>query len=452
MRSTVSDSTLLLVAGDVIIALGIFFSVCFMQGNCPEHTDIIRPAIWVIIVVFSSYLFELYVTDTNHNMKRFLMKTLQSLMAALCLLALIGFVIQSLLLGRVLLLGGLLVFGVLQSLWHWSMARLQASPEFARRILVIGTGALAFKMTRLITSHNPTYWLVGHVASSSGPVEVPEHLVIPNGRPLLDVVAQTAANKVVVALGDRRGQVPIRDLLDCKLSGVPVVDAATFYEELNGKLMIEHLTPSALIFSDGFRINDTTRFVKRVVDLACAGGLLFLVAPMLPIVALLIKMDSPGTVLFRQERVGEGGKTFNVLKFRTMRQDAESKTGAVWALENDPRVTRVGRFLRTYRIDELPQLWNVLRGEMSFVGPRPERPQFVQELASKIPFYAERHSVKPGVTGWAQVRYSYGTALVEDTFEKLSYDLYYIKHMSLMFDILVVLETIKTVLFGRGSK
>jgi exopolysaccharide biosynthesis polyprenyl glycosylphosphotransferase len=220
---------------------------------------------------------------------------------------------------------------------------------------------------------------------------------------------------------------------------------------MTGKLLLEHINPSWLIFSHGFRITNVSRLTKRVMDFSIALAGLFLALPILALVSLLIKLDSPGPVLFRQKRVGESDRIFTLLKFRTMRQDAENSTGAVWAQKNDPRVTRIGGFLRKSRIDEIPQLFNVLKGDMSLLGPRPERPEFMTELKGIIPYYSERHYVKPGVTGWAQVRYPYG-ASVADALEKLRYDMYYIKNWSLVFDLVIVFETIKVVLLGRGSR
>jgi len=243
----------------------------------------------------------------------------------------------------------------------------------------------------------------------------------------------------------------LQDVLNCKLSGVEVVDSPTFYEQLTGKLLIENITPSWFIFSHGFRVTYLFRIYKRAIDIISSMIGLILTLPLFPVLALLIKLESPGPVFFRQVRVGEREKEFVLYKFRSMGQDAESKTGAVWAEKNDPRVTRFGRFLRNSRLDELPQLINVFKGEMSLVGPRPERPEFVAKLKEIIPFFSERHFIKPGLTGWAQVRYSYGSS-VEDAIEKLRYDLYYIKNISLAFDFMIAIETVKVVLFGRGSR
>jgi len=272
-----------------------------------------------------------------------------------------------------------------------------------------------------------------------------------NGRELHDYLRREGITKVIVSFSERRGAFPVDEILQCRMSGIDVVDAITFYESMNRKLFIESITPSWFIFSQGFRISSSRRIFKRALDVAGASVGLLLLAPFFPLFAALIKLDSPGPVFFRQVRVGEGDRLFTIFKLRTMRQDAEASTGAVWAQKNDPRVTKLGTFLRKSRIDELPQLINVIKGEMSLVGPRPERPEFVQDLKKEIPFYSERHYMKPGVTGWAQVKYPYGASL-EDAIEKLRYDLYYIKNYSVLFDIRVILLTIGVVVFRKGAR
>jgi sugar transferase (PEP-CTERM system associated) len=239
-------------------------------------------------------------------------------------------------------------------------------------------------------------------------------------------------------------------LLEIKLAGVTFDHLATVYEEYTGKIAVENLRPSWMIFSEGFRKSRTQRVTKRTLDIVASAVGLVLAAPIALVVMGLIKLTSPGPVFYRQARVGQDGRTFMIVKFRSMRVDAEDATGPVWAQKNDSRVTPIGGFLRRSRLDEIPQLWNALRGDMSMVGPRPERPEFVADLTRQIPFYGQRHVVKPGVTGWAQVRYTYG-ASVEDALQKLQYDLYYIKNMSVALDIFVMLQTIKTVLLRRGA-
>jgi sugar transferase (PEP-CTERM system associated) len=266
------------------------------------------------------------------------------------------------------------------------------------------------------------------------------------------LVRQLNVDRVVVSLSEARGRLPMDRLLDIRLqNGVNFDHLASVYEEYTGKIAIENLRPSWFIFADGFRQTRVSMAVKRAFDVVLSLAALVVGLPVMAVVAVLVKVTSRGPVLYQQERVGLNGRTFPVYKFRSMRLDAEAASGPVWSAKHDERVTPIGRFLRRARLDELPQLWNVLGGDMSFVGPRPERPMFVEELTAKIPFYGQRHVLKPGLTGWAQVRYTYG-ASVEDAIEKLQYDLYYIKNLSLALDLVIVLETIKTVLLRRGGQ
>jgi sugar transferase (PEP-CTERM system associated) len=254
----------------------------------------------------------------------------------------------------------------------------------------------------------------------------------------------------VVSLADARGKLPMDKLLEMKLDGVAFDHLASVYEELTGKIAVENLRPSWLIFSAGFKKSRLVQSAKRLMDITAALIGLVLAAPLMAMVALAVQWTSPGTVLYRQKRVGQHGRVFTVLKFRSMHQDAEATTGAVWATQNDNRVTPIGRFLRRSRLDEMPQLVNVLSGDMSLVGPRPERPEFVQQLTQEIPFYGQRHIIRPGLTGWAQVRYTYGST-VEDALEKLQYDLFYIKNLSIPLDLFIIFSTVKTVLLRRGA-
>jgi len=263
------------------------------------------------------------------------------------------------------------------------------------------------------------------------------------------IVRTRAVDRVVVNLSDARGRLPMDELLDMKLAGVTFEHMASVYERYTGRIAIENLRPSWLIFSSGFRATPRMLAVKRAVDVAISMIGLIVAAPIMAAVAVAVACSSPGPFLYEQRRVGERGRVFRLYKFRSMRADAEDTSGAVWSRDGDTRVTTVGRWLRATRLDELPQLWNIFKGDMSLVGPRPERPEFIEELTRHIPYYPQRHIVKPGLTGWAQVRYSYGSS-VQDAMEKLQYDLFYIKHMSLLMDAWIVLCTVKTVLSRRG--
>ena len=265
-----------------------------------------------------------------------------------------------------------------------------------------------------------------------------------------DLFLRHKLQRIIVALDDLRGETPIKTLLKCKMRGISIEQGVSFYERLTGKILVEKVPPSSIIYSDGFRSSWWTSQFKRTIDVIAAVLLFSANLPVLLLTALLIKLESPGPIFYVQERVGEKNRPFRLIKFRSMRQDAESN-GAVWAAENDPRVTRIGSIIRRLRIDELPQLINIFKGEMSLVGPRPERRIFVDERVKKIPFYDIRHELKPGVTGWAQVCYPYGASEL-DALKKLEYDLYYMKNLSIAFDLLIIFKTAKTVLARKGSR
>jgi sugar transferase (PEP-CTERM system associated) len=325
---------------------------------------------------------------------------------------------------------------------------------FPHRLLVLGTGPEALMVERSLTATNqPNLTLVGFYPAQSEPARMVQgQRIVPSEWNIEAAVDRLDIDEVIVAVREQRGgALPLEALLQCRISGVRITDLAGFYERVRGEVPVESLKASWLIYGDGFKQDWSRNLVKRVFDLGVSLALLLLALPVMAATALAIRLESRGPVIYRQERVGRGGRVFTVLKFRSMSQDAEKDGKARWAQSDDPRVTRVGRFIRKTRIDELPQLVNVLRGDMSFVGPRPERPAFVDELAKKIPYYGVRHSVKPGVTGWAQVRLAYG-ASVEDAVRKLENDLYYVKNHSLFLDLLILLETVRVVLFREGAR
>jgi sugar transferase (PEP-CTERM system associated) len=325
---------------------------------------------------------------------------------------------------------------------------------FKRKVLVLGAGVRAKQLLEdLRTPFNRKgFILAGFVPMPDAPVEIGEEHLLNVAGSLRDYVLRNPVAEIVVAVDDRRKGLPMDDLLECKMEGIKIVYGANFYERESRKVALEMITPGWLVFSDGFNVSSVFGVGKRSLDLLAAGVLFAAAFPFMLLTAIAIKIEDglKAPIFYSQERVGLNGRIFKVYKFRSMRTDAE-KHGAVWATKNDTRVTRVGEFIRKVRIDELPQIFNVLNGSMAFVGPRPERPVFVEQLAQKIPFYNERHRVKPGVTGWAQLCFAYADN-EEDTREKLRYDLYYIKNQSLLLDLLVIIQTVEVVLFKKGSR
>ncbi len=321
-----------------------------------------------------------------------------------------------------------------------------------RRILVFGTGPRALAVKTALNKSDPSAEIVGFFPSpNEDGAAVPVNRILSRSKSLTETALSLDVHEIVVALTERRGgSMPLRELLDCKLHGIRVLDLASYFEQTLGQIRLESLYAGWLIFGDGFRQGTFRSAVKRLSDILFASVLLLLSMPIMVLTALLIIIESGTPVLYVQERVGRNGRLFNVIKFRSMRTDAEKDGQPIWAQKKDDRTTRVGRIIRKLRIDELPQLYCVLKGDMSLVGPRPERQFFVEQLTNEIPFYAVRHSVKPGLTGWAQVRYHYG-ATVEDSAEKLQYDLYYVKNHSLLLDMIILFETIAVVLTGKGA-
>lgn len=381
-------------------------------------------------------------------------RLLRSLAATTLILAAVYFWFPSLIVGRgvFLLTTAFIILAILASRLIFEFASSQVQP--GERLLLIGTTPAAVALAQEIHERQAELGveIVGFV--DPDPARVGTVLFNPGVIGVIDdipsIVRDRAVDRVVVSLADARGRLDMVKLLEIKLSGVTFDHLATVYEEYTGKIAVENLRPSWMIFSEGFRKSKIQLGAKRLLDIVTASIGLVLAAPLALFVIALIKFTSPGPIFYRQERVGLNGRTFMVVKFRSMRVDAEANTGPVWAQKNDTRVTPVGRFLRRTRLDEIPQLWNALRGDMSMVGPRPERPGFVADLTRQIPFYGQRHVVKPGVTGWAQVKYTYG-ASVEDALQKLQYDLYYIKNMSVGLDLFVMFQTVKTVVLRRGA-
>ena len=401
------------------------------------------------------YYSELYDLKLLSDRRELVIRVIQALGVASFLLAAVYFWYQPLIIGRgVFAIAAALIITIVTS-WRLLFEVLSHNVGPRERLLLVGTSPAAVTLAREIFErrHDLGVEIVGFVDPDPERVGAPvlNPGVIGTIEDIPSIVRARGVNRVVVSLIDARGKLPMNKLLEMKLEGVRFAHLASVYEKYTGKIAVENLRPSWLIFSEGFSKSRLVFTIKRLLDLILAAVGLVLAAPVMALVMLAIKLTSPGPAMFHQRRVGRHGRIFTVHKFRSMKPDAEAETGPVWARKDgDPRVTRVGLFLRRTRLDELPQLWNVIRGDMSFVGPRPERPEFVTELTDEIPYYSQRHSIRPGITGWAQVCYTYGASR-EDALQKLQYDLYYIKNLSIALDAYIIFESIKTVLLRKGA-
>jgi sugar transferase (PEP-CTERM system associated) len=414
---------------------------------------------WLKILLVTSicwlslYFNDLYDFQVVRRRSNLLVHVMQAIGASCLALALIYFLAPGASLGRgIALMASPLILMILLS-WRLSANATNLLARGDERVLLMGTGEAGISLVRHILSH-PEYNMkvVGFIDEHGQDIgkSLVNPKIIGGTSELEEIVARERINRVVLSLKERRGGMPVRQLLNLKFAGVGVEDVHSCFERLSGRITLEHLSPSWLILSDGFKKSPLSLAVKRTVDILVSFILLLLVSPLLPLIALAIYVESGGPILFRQERVGHKGHEFELLKFRSMVQDAE-KNGPQWATQKDSRITRVGGFLRKTRLDEVPQLFNVFRGEMSLVGPRPERRVFCEMLEEKIPFFNLRHSVRPGLTGWAQVRFRYGASL-EDAKGKLELDLFYIKNLSLLVDLAILFETVKVVVLGRGAQ
>jgi len=400
-------------------------------------------------------LYDLKVTDTLWELCT---RLLQALGTAAILLAGIYVIFPKAIVGSGIFAVSIIFVIILIVSWRFFYTLILRHGIFNQKIILLGSGRLAQNiLDEIIHRKDSGYTIALNVQDASGDSnfscsQVDMNIICKKDYDgLCELAEQLDIKKVIVAIKERRGKLPLKELVKCRVKGIEVIEGTSFYEMLAGKLIVDQINPAWIIFSKGFYKSRTRRFVKRTVDLILAVSMIVLFLPLIIVTAVLIKIDSRGSVLFSQERVGMNKKPYMLYKFRSMVQDAEKQSGPVWASDNDVRVTRIGRAIRKWRIDEIPQLWNVLKGDMSFVGPRPEREFFVEKLKEIIPYYAERFSVKPGISGWAQVCYSYG-ASVDDAVEKLNYDLFYIKNMSIFMDLMIILRTIKIVLFGKGAR
>ncbi|HET7617684.1 MAG TPA: TIGR03013 family XrtA/PEP-CTERM system glycosyltransferase [Vicinamibacterales bacterium] len=448
----VSTRSLTVFAGELLLIFGSVALAASLQNTPDLPGNLWKIAVVTVICQLCLYYNDFYDLTAVQTSRELVVRLLQAGGTASIVLAVMYFVVPDLMIGNGIFVSSLFVFLVAILMWRLAFNRLTGSLRLEERVLFVGTGETARKVARQVLDQRAfAYRIIGFIDDDAS--RIGERIVNPAivGTPAdIDrLVQQHHIDRIVVGLSDRRGKLPLEELLRAKMAGVRVEDATTTYERVTGKILIDDLRPSWLIFSDGFRVSRVMRLMKRTIDLTLALALALATFPLMLLTALAVWLEDGSPILYRQERVGENGKTFVLSKFRSMRHDAETGT-PIWARDGDERVTRVGRVIRTTRLDELPQLWNVVRGDMSFVGPRPERPYFVDALSRAIPFYQQRHAVKPGLTGWAQVKYRYGSSL-EDAMEKLRYDLYYVKHLSIFFDLTIVFDTVKVVLFRKGA-
>ncbi|WP_455366971.1 TIGR03013 family XrtA/PEP-CTERM system glycosyltransferase [Kaarinaea lacus] len=417
--------------------------------------------IWPTALAFALVFFlalaamGLYQRRFRHGTAGMVLRLAVAILLASAVIGLLYYLLPVLFIGRGATAFSIGIAFILILLIRFIFIRTIDQDTLKRRVLVLGAGQQALQISQQLRRRTDRrgFLVVGYVHVRGEHDAVDENMILRPDVPLLTLAKKLQVDEIVIAVGDRRRKsFPVQELLDCKLSGVDVIDLLGFYEREVGKIKLDVLNPSWLIFSDGFNQSHWFNFEKRTFDILVSLLLLFLVWPAMLLVALAIKLEEGprAPLIYRQVRVGQHWKLFNVYKFRSMRVDAE-KNGAQWAQKNDSRVTLVGEFIRKVRLDELPQIFNVLKGDMSFVGPRPERPEFVTRLTEEIPYYAERHRVKPGITGWAQVCYPYG-ASQKDSLEKLQYDLYYIKNYTLFLDFVVILQTAHEVLWGKSGR
>lgn len=407
------------------------------------------------VTQISLHFNDLYEFKTSDNMIDLATRLIQSIGITSVVLAIIYFLWPAAIIGRWIFFFSIVFLLLFLVSWRFLYAIIIKKRLFAEKVIMLGSDGLVRDIMQEIKNRRDITYdirsVVLHEEGKTSPIQFDGIPVRYGFDDICDLAEAEQVSSVIVALDQKRGIMPYSELLSCKTRGISIIDGEDFYERIAGKLLVEKINPSWLIFSDGFVKSKASRFTKRLVGFIMSSIMLIVFSPLILLVAIAIKLDSRGPVLFSQERVGENEEMFTLHKFRSMKVNAEEETGPVWASDDDTRITRVGKIIRKLRIDELLQLWNVLRGDISFVGPRPERSFFVEKLNKLIPYYKQRFTVKPGVTGWAQVKYGYG-ASEQDALEKLKYDLYYVKNMSIVMDLMVILHTVKIVLLSRGAR
>jgi sugar transferase (PEP-CTERM system associated) len=448
----ISDSVIIF--GGIVLALYLRLSFTGALFQLNENSGWIKITIATAVCLLILYLYDLYDFTVMGNRRELLLRLVQALGIAWALLAFIYYLIPTLLIGRGTSIYSVGIVLIALLLWKLLIHYLTGHPEIGEKILIVGSGQVAIDTAHgVLARRDAGFRIVGFATNT--PEDVYENLsdvkVLGATDEIEKIVKENDIDRIVIAIRDRRGSFPTDTLLEMSLAGnVSIEECTSFYERVTGQVHLDMLRPSWLIFAGRGRENRLKSLFREVIHRLLAILGLIVSLPIGLITAILIKVESRGPVFYRQDRVGKNGKVFKVIKFRSMRTDAE-KDGPVWALANDNRVTFVGKIIRKIRVDEIPQFWNIIRGEMMFVGPRPERPHFIEQLAEEIQFYEHRHLTAPGLTGWAQIKYPYG-ASVEDARQKLQYDLYYTKNQSLALDFVIVSETVKTVLFGKGGR
>ena len=450
-----------MILAEAALVYGAILAAVYLRVGVEDAPDelilkhgFMKAAVATFFCLASFYLFDLYDFLVMHDRRELVLRLVQALGLAWIALAFSFYTYRPLMLGRGISLIALPLALSLMVAWRVSIHWVLGHPDFGERILIVGSGNLAVELAREVLNRpDAGYRIAGFVGTDADLLgkSLINPRVIGLTEDLDNIVKRENIDRIVVAMGERRGQLPTNKLLQLSLAGdVTIEEGASFYERITGRVSLNMLRPSWLIFTGRGRQKKIASVARISVHwlVALVGAILSL--PIVIVTAILIKLESRGPVFYMQDRVGKNGRTFVLTKFRSMRVDAE-QDGPVWAQKGDSRTTRVGRIIRKIRVDEIPQFWNILKGEMSFVGPRPERPHFVSQLAEEIPFYEQRHLIAPGLTGWAQIKYPYGSS-TEDARQKLQYDLFYIKNQGLILDAIIIFETIKIILFGRGAQ
>jgi len=456
-----SRTVWLILADAAIIYGGIILALYLRLGSEGSNYELNERNGWVKIVLATAvcllilYFYDLYDFTVMGNRRELMLRLVQALGIAWVLLALLFYFIPPLLIGRGVSVFSVLIVLVFLLTWRILIHYLTGHPEIGERILIVGTGRAAQETAEAVWKRRDAGYRISGFVTESGTnsdAEVADAEIIGTTGDLEGIVKTEKIDRIVIAVRERRGAFPTETLLKMSLAGnVNIEECSSFFERITGQVHIDMVRPSWLIFAGRKRDTRLSVFFREIVHRSLALIGLIISLPIVLLTMVFIRLDSKGAIFYRQERVGKNGRVINVIKFRSMKTDAEADGKPIWATADDDRTTRVGSVIRKIRVDEIPQFWNIIKGEMSFVGPRPERPHFVAQLAEEIPFYEHRHLTAPGLTGWAQIKYPYG-ASVEDARNKLQYDLYYIKNQSLALDLVIVFETVKTVLFSRGGR